>query len=224
MVFPVDARLRPRGEEGDLVVTVSQLASYFAQEAQAWEALTYTKLRFVAGDRRVGDLARSATGRLFERFAADNSFLPAVREMRSRMEIAEGKEKNFKSSAGGIYDIDFLSSYLLVQHGIHEKQGTLRDRLWRCVAAGRLAKADAAVLDHAAELLRTVEHVVRLVLGRARKWLPATEHPSRSTERLTARILGRQFPEGLEVELMRTLGTVRDVYERVMQRAANAGL
>jgi glutamate-ammonia-ligase adenylyltransferase len=223
-VFPVDIRLRPHGEEGELVVTLSQLASYFAQEAQAWEALSYTKLRFIAGDRRVGELARSVTEKLFERFAADSSFLPAVREMRSRLETAEGTEKSFKSSAGGIYDIDFISSYLLVQHGIHEKQGSLRDRLWRCVATGFLGKADAAVLDHAAELLRTVEHVVRLVLGRARKWLPASEHPIRSTEKLTARILQRQFSEGLEVELMRTLGTVREVYERVMRHAANAAV
>ena len=224
MVFPVDARLRPRGEEGELVVTVSQLASYFAQEAQAWEALSYTKLRFVAGDRRVGELARSATEKLFERFAADHSFLAAVREMRRRLEMAEDKEPSFKSTAGGIYDIDFITSYLLVQHRIQEKQGSLRDRLWRCVAAGVLAKSDAAVLDHAAELLRTVEHVVRLVLGRARKWLPTAEHPSMAAEKLTARILRRQFHEGLESELMATLGAVRAVYERVMQAAPHTAL
>ena len=156
MVFPVDARLRPRGGEGELVVTIPQLEAYFAQEAQAWEALTYTKLRFVAGDRSVGKRASAATQKLFRRFAADDRFLDAVREMRARLEAAEVPEKSFKASAGGIYDIDFLSSYLLVQHDIHDKQGSLRDRLWRCAAAGLLGRGDAADLDHAAELLRTV--------------------------------------------------------------------
>ena len=76
-------------------------------------------------------------------------------------------------------------------------------------ALGLLEKSDAAVLDHAAELLRTVEHVARLVVGRVVKWLPATEHGRQVTERLTAKILGANFPEGLESELEGTSGSVR---------------
>ena len=49
MVFPVDARLRPHGAEGELLVTPQQLETYFSNEAQSWEALTYTKLRHIAG-------------------------------------------------------------------------------------------------------------------------------------------------------------------------------
>jgi hypothetical protein len=66
-------------------------------------------------------------------------------------------------------------------------------------------------------LLRTVEHVVRLVVGRARKWLPATEHAHQVSARLASQILRREFPEGLEAELMQTCRTVRAVYERVMR-------
>ena len=50
-VFPVDTRLRPHGREGELIVTPTQLATYFQDEAKPWEALTYLKLRHVAGDR-----------------------------------------------------------------------------------------------------------------------------------------------------------------------------
>ena len=46
-VFPVDARLRPHGGAGELVVTPNQMTSYFQREAQPWEALTFTKLRFL---------------------------------------------------------------------------------------------------------------------------------------------------------------------------------
>src|SRR5205814_1777827 len=83
---------------------------------------------------------------------------------------------------------------------LRNKQGTLRDRIWRCSASGLLDKADAAVLDHAAELFRTVEHVVRLAVGRARKWLPGTEHARRVAEKVSSQILQREFPKGLEVE------------------------
>jgi glutamate-ammonia-ligase adenylyltransferase len=220
MVFPVDARLRPRGGEGELLITPTQLAAYFEQEAQAWEALMYTKLRFLTGSRTQGGRATSRLQILYERFAADASFSTTVREMRTRLEVAESPGRSFKASPGAIYDIDFMTSFLLVKHGVADKQGSLRDRLWRCAASGLVAKSDAAALDHAAELLRTVEHVARLVVGRAVKWLPATEHGRQVTERLTSQILGREFPEGLESELEKTCGKVRGIYERVLLDAA----
>ena len=220
MVFPVDVRLRPRGSEGELLVTPTQLMVYFEQEAQAWEALTYSKMRVLAGSQTHGERATERLKVLFERFAADTGFAGAVREMRTRLEVAEAPGKSFKASPGAIYDIDFITSFLLIRHGVPDKQGSLRDRLWRCVGAGLLDKSAAAVLDHAAELLRTVEHVTRLVAGRAGKWLPATEHGRQVTEKLTGQILRREFSDGLENELVRTFAQVRVIYERVF---ANAG-
>jgi glutamate-ammonia-ligase adenylyltransferase len=216
MVFPVDARLRPQGGDGELVFTPAHLAAYCEHEAQPWEALTYTKLRFLGGSRSLGDLALSKTKVLFERFSADQGFLAAVREMRTRLEPEE-KDYSFKTSPGAIYDIDFISGFLLVKHGIREKGGTLRDRLWRCAGEEVLDRADAATLDHAAEFLRTVDHIVRLVVGRAHKWLPATEHARQVAESLTGEILKRQFTDGLEAELLGTLREVREVYERVLK-------
>jgi glutamate-ammonia-ligase adenylyltransferase len=216
MVFPVDARLRPRGGEGELVITPSQLAAYFEHEAQAWESLIYTKLRFLMGDRGLADRAGHALSILFNRFAADRNFIPAVREMRSKLEAADAHGKTFKTSAGGTYDIDFLVNSLLVKHQIPNRQGTLRDRLWRCAESGGLEKSAAAAFDHAAELLRTTEHAVRLVTGRARKWLPATEHGRRNVEKLTSQILRADFPKGLESELECTCRKVRAIYERTL--------
>ncbi len=214
-VFPLDARLRPRGGEGELLATPAQLAAYFAHEAQAWEGLMYTKMRFLAGSPSVGERATGTLQTLFGRFAADPCFPQAVREMRTKLEAAEAPGKSFKYSPGAIYDIDFITSFLLVKHAVANKQGSLRDRLWRCVECGVLDKSDAGVLDHAAELLRTVEHVARLVVGRAGKWLPATEHGRTVTEKLTGQILGCEFPEGLERELEGTFGKVREIYEKV---------
>jgi glutamate-ammonia-ligase adenylyltransferase len=216
MAFPVDMRLRPRGGEGELLVTPAQLVSYFQQEAQGWEALTYTKLRFLTGSQRLGDRAVDASKELFSRYAGDESFLPGVRGMRAKLELIDSSENNLKTSPGAIYDIDFLSAYLLVKHDIPHKQGSLRDRLWRCAAADALDKSDAATLDHAAELLRTVQHVARLAVGRAVRWLPKIDHARQVTEKVTARILRRDFPNGLETELLQTMESVRKTYERVM--------
>lgn len=216
-VFPVDARLRPRGGEGELLITPAQLTDYFEDEAQPWEALTYTKLRFLAGSQIQGERALAALRILFERIAADPGFPPAAREMRTRLEATETPGNSFKYSPGAIYDIDFITSFLLVKHAVPDKQGSLRDRLWRCVSAGLLGKSDAAALDHAAELLRTVEHFSRLVVGRAGKWVPATEHGRQITQKLVEQVLGREFPEGLEGELTHTFRKVREIYNRAFE-------
>jgi glutamate-ammonia-ligase adenylyltransferase len=216
MVFPVDARLRPHGAEGELLVTPQQLETYFLNEAQSWEALTYTKLRHITGSADLGRRGFAVTESLFSRFAQHDGFAVAVREMRQRLQDASAPEKSIRTSAGALYDVDFLSSFLLVKHKIRPNTGTLRDRLWRCVAAEKLEKKDAAILDHAAELARTVEHVLRLVVGRNTRWLPAAEHPRQAIETLTAQILHREFSDGLEHELLRTFAEVRNIYERVV--------
>jgi hypothetical protein len=103
----------------------------------------------------------------------------------------------------------------MVNHGVAPKRGTLRDRLWRCVSMGLLDKCDAAAMDHAAELLRTVEHISRLVVGRSSGWLPTTEHGRQVTEKLAGKILSREFPSGMEEDLEQTFGTVRAIYKKV---------
>jgi glutamate-ammonia-ligase adenylyltransferase len=216
MVFPVDTRLRPRGAEGELLVTLAHLGEYLASEAQPWEALMYTKLRPICGDVELGRRALTAAETVFTRFADDLNFAAAVRQMRRRLEEASAPEKSIRTSPGALYDADFLSSFLLVKNGLRPKLGTLRDRLWRCSAAGVLEKKDAALLDHAAELCRTVEHVLRLVVGRNTRWLPAAEHARHATEKLTSQILHRDFPDGLEQDLLRTFSQVRSIYERVV--------
>ena len=216
LVFPVDPRLRPRGGEGELVITPRQLQEYCRHEAQPWEALMYTKLRMVSGDAEIGRRAELAAEALFHRFAGNQEFPAAVREMRQKLEQASAPERSIRTSPGALYDADFISSFLLVRHQIRPKTGTLRDRLWRCAAAGVLEKRDAATLDHASELFRTAEHVLRLVIGRNMRWLPAAEHPRRAVETLAAQILRRDFPAGLEQELLSSFSKVRAIYERVV--------
>ena len=202
-------------------MSASELERYFGAEAQPWEALLYTKLRFIAGDQRVGEQATRATQQLFERFANFPEVLGAVREMRSKLEGIQ-EARNFKTAPGGTYDIDFITSYLLVTHGAGQKNGTLRERVWLCAAAGRLEKRDAARLDHAAELLRTAEHAVRLVTGPSTKWLPANERGRHSVDALVGKMLQRPGRDGLEADLVETCGEVRSIYNRVFAEGSRA--
>lgn len=221
-VFPVDVRLRPRGVQGELLSSTSQLAAYFAQEAQAWEALTFSKLRFLVGSQSVAAGAFDAANSVFQRFASDARLVDHVRDMRIKLQGADAADMNFKTSAGAVYDIDFLCAFLLVRNHVADKRGTLRDRLWRCAELDLLKKTEAAQLDHATELFRTVDHVLRLVAGRPCKWLPASGHIKQAAEGLTSQILQRDFPDGLDAELEDSRHTVRQIYESALGKTIGA--
>jgi len=81
-----------------------------------------------------------------------------------------------------------------------------------------LDKATVAKLDHAAEFLRTVEHVTRLITGRPLTSLPATEHALRVAEKVTSASLGENLSENLQQRTGRTNALVREVFERELYR------
>jgi len=214
-VFPVDARLRPHGGEGELVTRPDQLEVYFAREAQVWEALTYTKLRHVGGDHGLATAVQAAVAGLFRRFAGDQQFVSGVREMRTRLEKSDKDPDNLKNGPGGLYDIDFLATMRLVRHGMTGTPGNLRQRLAKLCDRGLLDAEEGKKLQQHADLLRTAEHAIRLVTGHARKTLPVSGPARAACEQLCARMLQRSFPDGLESELQSTMLSVREIYERL---------
>jgi glutamate-ammonia-ligase adenylyltransferase len=174
VVFAVDTRLRPRGVEGELVVTEEALFDYVVTAAQPWEALTYLKMCPVAGNAEAGMRASAGVAeRVFQRFADDRALAPALSEMRRRLEKeVKGKAAPTKTSAGGYYDVDFALSYLRIRHRLHAPAGSnMRDQIGALAAAGALPEADSRGLLAGAGFLRAFEHAVRLVTGRAsRGW------------------------------------------------------
>ena len=218
-VFPVDTRLRPLGADGDLVCTVSALHEYFSEkgEARAWEALSFSKIRPIAGPDDLAARAVDTVLQEIKRFSALPNFLPLVLEMRTKLAEAESaKGKNFKRGPGGFYDIDFLAGYLQIKHGMAHACVNIRDRLYALASYNLLGDADCATLDYAAEFLRTVDHVIRLVKGRARPAPPGSEHGTEVVEKLVGRILKTDFPQGIEHELDRVTAGVRATFTRLM--------
>ena len=93
----------------------------------------------------------------------------------------------------------------------------VRDRLRRLAAAGALDDGDCATLEYSAELLRVVEHAVRLHLGRSRKSLPATEQGIHIVERLTSKVLRREFDSGLSAEVTRVRENLRQLFDHLLR-------
>jgi glutamine synthetase adenylyltransferase len=197
------------------VVTPQQVERYLAGEAQAWEALSYTKLRFVAGRQDLASLVLAQAWHQIVEIAFKHGFAQAVTEMRKRLEKSNRYARSFKLARGGFYDIDFLASYLMLSSASLAPGNTL-DRLLHLRETGALDQQTFDELLQAALLYRTADHVIRLVTGRARPELPEAEHARGVVEMLVNRILKRDPEHDLQSQLEETAIQVRRIFERVI--------
>jgi glutamine synthetase adenylyltransferase len=142
------------------------------------------------------------------------AFEPELLEMRRRIEQSETLP-SFKSGPGGAYDLDFLLGMLQARHQLW-LAGNLRERLRLALAHGLLEEEEYAILNECALLLRTVEHLVRLVTGRSRKWLPVAEHEYRTVQTLLNHAVGGDGEP--EQHLGRVLQPAREIYLKYCDR------
>lgn len=184
-VLPLDTRLRPQGAQGELVTTPQMLSQYFEQGAKAWEAVSYLRLRFIAGNTALGASALEMVRAGIATLAAKPGFADELWEMRCRLEPSD-PSPNLETGPGGIFDIDFLAGRLQALHQLWS-HGGLAERVAVVHAAGRLSFDDAQELQANAIFLRSLEHYIRLVTGRAGKWLPAGEHARNTVDDLLSR-------------------------------------
>jgi len=221
-VFAVDTRLRPRGSEGELVVTEDAFLDYAAQAAQPWEALTYLKACPVAGDWELGcKVTARVIGNLFERFAHDSNLSKYLQEMRLRLEKEPRPRLAVtKTAAGGYYDIDFVISYLRFRHRLTVPPGAnMIEQIAALRAAGGLADADARSLSEGAFLLRAVDHAARIVTGKPpRGWPERQGHAEgvRHLLRLWGFVKIEQDENSLRALLTHAQQELRAVYSRLL--------
>ncbi len=212
-MFEVDLRLRPHGREGELVCTPAEVLSYFEREAQPWEALTYTKLRFVAGDEAGAQSLHKEVMARIAWIAARDNFVTAIREMRGKLELTHRQNPASKRRPGAFYDIDFLMATLLLRSDLPIEGGTPQ-RLQRLRDAERLSLEQYGVLREAAFFYRTLDHAIQVVTGRIQ--LPNNEEMLTDIADLMSRSLFRALDGSLQQEMEQRLQQVRAVYHQVL--------
>lgn len=174
-VFAVDTRLRPRGSEGELVITEDAVLEYAANAAHPWEALTYLKTCSIAGDPELGRrVASRLTEQIFDRFADDPGLARALQEMRRRLERESRPRSSLtKTAPGGYYDVDFAVSYLRLRHRLQVPAGSnMAEQIAALAEARILAGNDSEELTAGASFLRAVDHAERLVRGKPARGIP----------------------------------------------------
>ena len=218
-VFPVDTRLRPRGHEGDLVVTLEGLLSYVAEEAQAWELLTYLKAQPLAGNRQLGQTAVDRLqAAIFHRLSTYHDFEGEMQQMRRRLEKEVAVPgSNTKTAPGGYYDVDFAVSCTRLRRHVTAMPGAnMAEQIAALRAAKGISDEDAAVLTEGAGFLRAADHIIRLVTGRAPNGLPENTAHAETAESVALRWNLIASGETLAGKLHDTQQRLRYVYRRLV--------
>jgi glutamate-ammonia-ligase adenylyltransferase len=183
--YELDARLRPSGAQGALVVSREAFARYHLEpdapgpHAAPWESQALTRLRRCAGDRALGEAVTAIAERAayevgpFARGVdAAQAFIATMREQRERLEREVARERpgrfDPKLGRGGLLDVEFVAQLLAMREGRTRtdvrKRGTL-DALAALESVGALAPNEASALRDGYRFLRRLEQRVRVIHG-----------------------------------------------------------
>jgi glutamate-ammonia-ligase adenylyltransferase len=218
--YRVDLRLRPDGRKGPLVTGSEAFISYLQKRAGLWEWLAYVKLRAVAGELDLGRSIEAAARKLIHEMAHQSNHQQLRAEahrVRDRLEKEKTPRRiagtNIKHGAGGMLDVYFAARYLQLRDNVpdDEQDRTTTATLRRLRDASCLNEADYLALSEGYALLRSVDHQLRLIVGRSAR-LPLPEHPA---FRDIAQRLGYNSAKLTEKVTLR-MSDIRQAYERIM--------
>jgi len=120
-VFRVDMRLRPFGDSGQLVVSLSFLEDYLQQHGRDWERYAWIKARAVVGAEPYARAYQEFVRAFVYRRYLDFGVFESLREMKALIvrEVERRElEQDLKLGVGGIREIEFIvQSIQLVRGG-----------------------------------------------------------------------------------------------------------
>jgi glutamate-ammonia-ligase adenylyltransferase len=239
-LYRVDLRLRPNGKNGPLVTSSEGFLDYLRQRSAVWEWLAYVKLRAVAGDLELGRMIETHARHAIHEKAREinpDELRQETRRVRERLEREKGRgigqngrqsegrnggrkggqggrhATDIKYSAGGMLDVYFAARYLQLRDDVAdegEDRSTLAT-LERLEGSSSLETRDYEALSRGYELLRSVDHHLRLIAGKVAA-LPSTDYPA---YREIAKRLGFETPTNLSETLRERMHAIREAYDRI---------
>lgn len=227
-LYRVDLRLRPDGRNGPTCSGARSFTRYLRERAAPWEWLAYVKLRAAAGVRILGAKVESEARSIIHEAAlsADSSLLRTeTRRVRERLEQEKTRHKgrgglDIKYGAGGMLDVYFATRYLQLRDDVRD-EGPDRSTpatLERLRSAGSLNRQDYATLNDGYAALRSLDHYLRLIVGRSTR-LPARDHPAL---RDIAASMNYASANALIADLTAHMTSLRAAYERITEATMNA--
>ena len=119
LLYETDLQLRPDGNSGLLVSSVSAFRDYQLNKAWVWEHQAITRARFVAGDTSIGEAFDKIRIEVITQAREKAKLKLEVQSMREKMRATlhiAADIFDIKHSIGGIIDVEFLVQYLVLAY------------------------------------------------------------------------------------------------------------
>lgn len=171
VLYEIDMRLRPSGDSGLLVSTLSAYEYYLHHDAWTWEHQALVRARAIYGDPLISAEFARIRKEVLAQARDHNELAKAVREMRQKMQDHLLKVQtggfDLKQSSGGMVDIEFIAQYLVLAFANAEPDALTRwsdnVRIFdECVLAGVLEQNQAQGLKKAYLEIRNLGHRLNL--------------------------------------------------------------
>ncbi|GKT07421.1 bifunctional [glutamate--ammonia ligase]-adenylyl-L-tyrosine phosphorylase/[glutamate--ammonia-ligase] adenylyltransferase [Desulforhabdus sp. TSK] len=169
--YAVDARLRPTGNYGPLIVTRSNWSEYYDTQADLWEIQALLRVRPIAGHVELGRWIEGRAREICTRQRSPEDVWGRICHLRGRMQRERSDEKgewvDLKLGAGGLADIEFLAQGILLTEGWRNAYPDLRSvrsalpRVLETVGSDP-GLAPGTILS-AFESIRSLDHRLRLL-------------------------------------------------------------
>ncbi|WP_348760954.1 bifunctional [glutamate--ammonia ligase]-adenylyl-L-tyrosine phosphorylase/[glutamate--ammonia-ligase] adenylyltransferase [uncultured Salinisphaera sp.] len=216
-VYRVDTRLRPFGDSGALVASLSAMESYYQNHGREWERYAWVKARPVAGDIEAGQaLIRMVRPFVYRRYLDYGTF-ESIREMKAMIDaqvVRSDAANNIKLGLGGIREIEFVAqAFQLIRGGQEPNLQTtsLRITLSRLAEAGHLLPDTAETLDADYVTLRRLENRLQMVDDQQTHDLPDDEV---ARERI-ARAMGYNTLSAFDADIAALRQRVHRIFDEV---------
>jgi glutamate-ammonia-ligase adenylyltransferase len=234
--FRVDLRLRPNGDSGPMICSLSMLEDYFVVQGREWERYAWVKARVInlpisqdraSFERDLQSLEALRRPFVYRRYL-DYASISALRDLhrqireeaqrrslhRSSRESGERDPIDIKLGPGGIREIEFVAQMFQLIRGGREE--SLRARGTREILAtlgrqGRLSAEDEQALQAAYQFWRRLEHRLQYEEDRQTHVLPGDSDDYRRM----AEAMGLASADALAREVARHQASVRGAFERL---------
>ncbi len=188
----VDTRLRPFGESGALVWSISAMEQYFLAEGRTWERYAWLKAAPVAGDLAAGKALLEALQPFIYRRYLDYGIFESLRELHRRIDASARQRRgrqDIKRGRGGIRELEFLVQSVQILRGGREPllrcTGFL-PALEACAGLGLVPPDEAGELRAAYGFLRLLENRLQAMTARQGHEIPEDEDERQRLARLMA--------------------------------------
>ena len=189
-LYEIDLRLRPNGESGLLITSLSALRKYLESDAWTWEHQALVRARVVAGGSALVKKVEALRVEVLSK-RRDHALLTVdVTSMRQKMRDhqahvgAKSKQIDLKYGRGGIVDIEFVVQYLVLKHAASDPQICRWSDVVRILdsleVVGILSKDNANGLRDAYLQLRAATHRIAMSYDTEDDLAQATESMARA--------------------------------------------